>query len=115
VILLSPEQRDIVAAECRRHSAHRGWHLWEVNARSTHVHVVVTANGYSGQTVRNQLKANCTRGLRDRWIQFRDRPVWTVGGDWECINTDDGLEEIGCYVREAQERMQYKQPQGTGR
>jgi REP element-mobilizing transposase RayT len=108
VILLSPEQRVIVEQECQRHCDHRGWHLWEVSARSNHVHVVVTAAGYSGKTVRDQLKANCTRGLREQWAVFRDRPVWAVGGDWECINSEDDLETVCLYVREAQDRMEHK-------
>src|SRR5688572_1633661 len=55
VILLSPEQRAVVEQSCRRHCDHRGWRLWEVNARTTHVHVVVTALECSGRTVRDQL------------------------------------------------------------
>ena len=79
VILLTPEQRVIVGSECQRHCDHRGWRLWAVNARSNHVHAVVTALGYSGKVDRDQLKANCTRGLREQWTVFCDRPVWTVG------------------------------------
>jgi hypothetical protein len=108
VLLLSPEQRAIVECECQRHSDFRGWHLWAVNARSTHVHVVVTAAGYSGKTVQDQLKANGTRGLRERWPAFCDRPVWTVGGDWVCINSEDDLDAVCLYVREAQDRMEFK-------
>ena len=105
VVLLTPAQRAVVQAECRRHCEHRGWHFWEVNARSSHVHIVVTAVGYSGNTVRDQFKANCTRGLRERWSQFCDRSVWTVGGDWECINSEEDLDSLCAYVREAQDRM----------
>jgi REP element-mobilizing transposase RayT len=105
VHLLTPDQRDIVERECRQHCEYRAWHLWEVNARSNHVHAVVTAVGYSGKTVRDQLKANCTRGLREHSAEFCDRPVWTVGGDWECINTEEDLETVCLYVREAQDRL----------
>jgi hypothetical protein len=102
-----PEQRAVVARECERHCKHRGWHLWVVNPRSTHIHVVVTAVGCSGKTVRDQLKANATRGMRgmrEGWPQFCDRPVWTVGGDWECINTERDLEQVVLYVCDAQDR-----------
>ena len=109
MVLLSPEQRAILEQECQRHCDHRGWRLWAVNARSNHVHAVVTATEYSGKTVRDQLKANCTRGLREHWTVFSDRPVWTVGGDWECINSEDDLETVCVYVRETQDRMEYKQ------
>jgi hypothetical protein len=57
------------------------------------------------------LKANSTRGLRERWNQFCDRTVWTVGGDWECLNAEKDLETVCLYVREAQDRMEYKQPE----
>ncbi len=114
LMLLSPDERRVVEAECERHCRHRRWHLWAVNARASHVHVVVTADGYSGKTVRDQLKANCTRGLRERWNQFRDRTVWTVGGDWRCINSEDDLETVCLYVRDAQDRMEYEyQPPGA--
>jgi hypothetical protein len=104
VILLSAEQRAVVERECRRHCEIRGWHPWAINARSTHVHTVVTAPGCSGRTVRDQLKANTTRALRERWPVFRDRPVWTVGGDWVCVNSEDELEQVGRYVLDAQDR-----------
>ena len=61
-------------------------------------------SGYSGATVRDQLKANCTRVLRELSERWADRPVWTVGGDWECINTEDDLETVIAYVLEAQDR-----------
>ena len=104
VMLLSPDQRNVVETECRRHCQHRGWHLWAASARTSHVHVVVTAERCSGKTVRDQLKANCTRGLRARWSQFCDRTVWTIGGDWKCINRQEDLEAVCLYVREAQDR-----------
>ena len=106
VALLSPEQRVILEQECQRHCDHRCWHLWVVNARSNHIHIVVPATEYSGKTVRDQLKANCTRRLRERWTVFCDRPVWTVGGDWECINSEDDLETVCVYVRETADRME---------
>ena len=60
---------------------------------------------WTGSKVRDQLKANCTRVLRESWPRFVDRPVWTTGGDWQCINTEDDLEQVVMYVSEAQDRM----------
>lgn len=117
IIELDVEQRVIVENEIERHCLHRSWHMWAKNARSNHVHVVVTAKGVSGKTVRDQLKANCTRGLRERWDEFRERPVWTVGGDWQCINTEHDLAAAVEYVMEAQDRKHLEsppqQPQGA--
>jgi REP element-mobilizing transposase RayT len=112
VICLSPPQRAVVERECRRHCEIRGWHRWAINARSNHIHAVITAPGYSGRTVRDQLKANVTRALRERWPVFRERPVWTVGGDWVCVNSEDELGQVCRYVQEAQDRMGVEQ---TGR
>jgi REP element-mobilizing transposase RayT len=108
VLLLSSEQRVNVEQACQQHCDHRGWRLWAVNARSTHVHAVITAAGYSGKTVRDQLKANCTRALREQEAAFCDRPVWTFGGDWRCINDEDDLEAVCIYVGESQDRMEFK-------
>jgi hypothetical protein len=108
VVTLTDDHREIVRAEIRSHCQHRAWKLWIANPRSTHVHVVVTALGYAGSKVRDQLKANCTRGLRENDRQFVDRPVWTEGGDWQCLNSDDELEQAIMYAGEAQDRMEFK-------
>ena len=104
ILLLSREHRAAVEQACSLHGDHRGWRFWAVNARTTHVHVVVTATGCAGSTVRDQLKANSTRALREAWPEFRDRPAWTVRGDWACINTEDDLNLVCLYVSEAQDR-----------
>ncbi|MEO9932234.1 hypothetical protein [Rhodopirellula bahusiensis] len=106
VVLLDPFQRQAVEVEAKRLAAFRDWKLWCVNARSNHVHVVVSAQGASGAKIRDQIKANCTRVLRQKWSVFVDRPVWTVGGDWKCIQTEDELEQVVVYVREAQDRRE---------
>lgn len=115
ILLLSPDERRVVEYECEQHCQLREWYVWALNARSTHVHVVATAAGVSGKIVRDQLKANATRGLRQQWPRFCDRPVWTAGGDWVCINSEDDLEQVCLYVREAQDRMQFEYEEGTGR
>ncbi|MEO2049347.1 MAG: hypothetical protein ABGX16_22550 [Pirellulales bacterium] len=72
--------------------------------RSNHTHVVVSASGFSGKMVRDQLKANCTRGLREHWEEFRERPVWTTGGDCQYINNEDELMKVIEYVKVGQDR-----------
>jgi len=105
IILLSQEHRKIVETEIAGHCQRRGWTLWVANARSNHVHVVVTASGCAGATVRDQLKANCTRGLREMESCFHDRPVWTTKGDVEFLDTDEEVHEAVKYVRDAQDQM----------
>ena len=108
IILLSAGHRETVKSEIENHCEFRQWHLWISNPRTNHVHVVVTAPGFAGDVVRDQLKANCTRGLREQDQRFVDRPVWTVRGDWQCVNTDEDLEQAIRYAGEAQDRMEYK-------
>jgi REP element-mobilizing transposase RayT len=104
VLLLTAEQRPIVETEICRLCDFRGWHLWTANPRTNHIHVVVTAALHSGTQVRDQLKANCTRVLRERYPIFKDRPVWSVGGDWKGINAEDDLEAVVEYATDVQDR-----------
>lgn len=105
VILLSDDHRKVVESEVEFHCQNRGWKLWVVNPRTNHVHVVVTAAGYAGDKVRDQLKANATRGIREIDKRFVDRPIWTTKGDVQFLKTDDELENAIEYAGEAQDRM----------
>ncbi len=104
VVMLDEQQRAAIQVAIEKLCDHRGWKLWVANPRSSHVHVVVTAVGYNGAKVRDQIKANCTRVIRESWPLFVDRPVWAVGGDWKCVNKEEDLEQIILYAGEAQDR-----------
>lgn len=105
VIMLDDRTRKIVESEISDHCERREWKIWIANPRTTHVHVVVSADGVNGAKVRDQLKANCTRGLRENDSCFCDRPVWSRGGDWQCINSEDDLEAVIIYAAEGQGRV----------
>ena len=105
VILLNEDHRKVVEVEVQHHCERRGWKLWVVNPRTNHVHVVVSASGYEGEKVRDQLKANCTRGIREIDSRFLDRPVWTTKGDVQFLKKDNDLEKAIEYAGEAQDRM----------
>jgi REP element-mobilizing transposase RayT len=102
-VLLSPTDRETVENACREHCQFRHWELLAVNARSNHVHVVViTAEG--PKKVQDQLKANCTRCLRQQSTPLIAERTWTRGGDIEILDTDDEIEVAVIYVTEAQDR-----------
>src|SRR5262245_15811024 len=61
-VLLTPAQRSLVEQTVADHCRIRGWLLHAVNARTNHVHVVVTAD-CAPDEVMNQLKAWCSRKL----------------------------------------------------
>jgi len=106
-VLLNKQQRAAVEEVCYRHAEIRGWLIHAVNARSNHIHVVVTANA-APQTVRDQLKANATRVLRGLTEPINNDKVWTRGGDTEVTDGDDNLEVVVAYVLEAQDRMEFE-------
>jgi REP element-mobilizing transposase RayT len=102
--LLNSSERVAVETACRKHSEHRSWKPWAINARTNHVHAVISASGYKGTTVRDQLKANCTRELREMNNLYVDRPVWAVGGDVQFIWTEGDLSVVIDYTLIAQDR-----------
>lgn len=102
--LLNSADRIAVETACRNHSEHRSWKLWAVNARTNHVHAVVATSTHKGIVVRDQLKANGTRQIRELNALFADRPVWAVGGDVQFIWTEDELAAVIDYTLIAQDR-----------
>ena len=114
---LDAEQRIIVEDTVKDHCRIRGWELHTVNARSNHVHAVVAANE-APKIVRNQLKAWCTRNLKEN-VRNRSRvracgprsngnaPIrkkwWTEGGSIRLLDDEVSLESAILYVLEGQD------------
>ena len=103
VVLLGDHDRETVEDACRKHCDFRGWELLAVSARTNHVHVVVVSNE-SPQKVRDQLKANATRCLRQQNQPLNVVRTWTRGGDCEFVKDED-IETVVQYVTEAQDRQ----------
>ena len=82
----------------------RRWHLHAVNARTNHVHAVVTA-GIPPDKVMDQLKAWCTRRLNEydtaRGAARREH-WWTRHGSTRYINDVEYLQNAVQYVMERQ-------------
>jgi REP element-mobilizing transposase RayT len=102
-VLLITQDRVTVEAAIREHCQFRGWVLHAANARSNHVHAVVSAD-VRPQTVRDQLKANCTRRLREQPEPLNVPRTWARGGDCELLDKDEDIEAAVLYVTEAQDR-----------
>jgi REP element-mobilizing transposase RayT len=101
--ILTAEQRQIVEAQVSETCAHRGWMLHAVNCRSNHIHVVVTANQTEPKRVRNDIKAWCTRRLKERTDADREN-WWAERGSQRQIYDEDRLARVIEYVLEAQDR-----------
>jgi REP element-mobilizing transposase RayT len=101
---LNASQRALVEETIRRHCEIRNWHLYAVNCRSNHVHVVVSAP-VDPEVVRDQLKAWCTRRLRESesgGATARREKWWTERGSERSLGDDESLEAAILYVRDAQ-------------
>ena len=99
-------QRQIVDAVIVEHCRIRGWKLHARNARTNHVHIVVTAD-CDGETVREQLKGWCSRRLSDHAglpakSKHGRRRWFTEGGDLDDIFDEDHLQNVIEYVIEGQ-------------
>ena len=107
-VLLTEEQRALVEQTVRDHCRIRRWLLHAVNARSNHVHVVVTAD-HDPQEVMNQFKAWCSRKLSDAAglvgtaAKKAGRRHWfTEGGNTELIESEEYLNNAIEYALERQ-------------
>ncbi len=96
-VRLNSRQREFVGEIIRRDCRHRGYHLFALNCRSNHIHIVVQANGVHPEQVITQFKAYVTRGLREK-ENFSGEKVWTEGGSKRYLFTEEAVERAVQYV-----------------
>lgn len=101
--LLSPREREIVEAQVAETCDHRGWLLHGVNCRSNHMHLVIGAIETTPKKIRNDIKAWCTRRLRERSNPDREN-WWAERGSQRFIFDETSLIKAVQYVVEAQDR-----------
>ena len=123
-LVLDNEQRRIVEQTVADHCRIRRWHLHAHNARTKHIHVVVTATRRKPDDVLDQFKAWCTRKLKEHLLktlsgstvlkpeaQAKDphgeltirENWWTQGGSKRQLFTETALENAILYVRDCQD------------
>jgi REP element-mobilizing transposase RayT len=105
--LLDHEQRQVVEMQIAETCRFRGWKMHAVNCRLNHVHAVVTTD-LPLKIVRNQLKAWCTRRLKElEKMRHKDairENWWTERGSQRFINDGDCLDAAILYVRDGQDQ-----------
>ena len=107
-VVLSLSQRAIVEQTIEAHCNIRKWQLHTVNARTNHVHVVVTADRNPDE-VMDQFKAWCSRKLSDAaglkatvGVKAGRRHWFTECGDKKMIYDEEHLRKAIRYVLEGQ-------------
>jgi REP element-mobilizing transposase RayT len=104
---LDLEQRNAVHEQVAETCLHRGWTLHAVNCRTNHMHLVVSAP-LSPKKVRSQVKAWCTRKLKNL-AATKGQPGlirenwWAERGSQRYINDEESLEAAIIYVRDCQD------------
>lgn len=107
-VVLTTSQREIIEATIKAHCKIRKWELHAANARTNHVHVVVSSDRDPDE-VMNQLKAWCSRKLSDAdgltkavAVKAGRRRWFTEGGDKDLIHDEEHLRSAVRYVLEGQ-------------
>jgi REP element-mobilizing transposase RayT len=106
--LLNRYQRDVVSAQVAETCKYKGWVLHAVDCRTNHVHVVLSASAHP-KTIREQLKAWCTRRLNEQQVKLgiavheRRRNWWAERGSIRWIFRESDLADAIDYVINQQE------------
>lgn len=101
--VLGPRERTIVEQQIAETCAFRGWILHGVNCRSNHLHALVGAEGTTPKKIRVDLKAWCTRRLKECVDPNREH-WWAERGSIRYVFDENGLDNILIYVIDAQDR-----------
>ena len=100
-MLFDPRHRAICERAMKETCVHRRWHLWAVNIRTNHVHLVVTGSATPERIMRD-LKSYATRALRQAGLISDDRKVWSRHGSTRLLRTPEGMRRACLYTVELQ-------------
>ncbi|MCA8936765.1 MAG: transposase [Planctomycetes bacterium] len=95
--ILDAKCRGAVFRALMQHADYREWHVFAVNIRTNHVHLVVSAGAEPAELLR-QFKAYATRGLRAAELIPDRTRVWTEGGSRKWLFTRDHVDAACDYV-----------------
>jgi REP element-mobilizing transposase RayT len=96
-VTLNEAQRVVVEQAIREVSAHRGYQLLAVNARTNHVHSVVAA-ACEPEIVMNTFKAYATRHLREAGLLPPEVKPWSRHGSNPYLWTPEQVDRAIDYV-----------------
>jgi REP element-mobilizing transposase RayT len=94
-VFLDSRQRKIVLETIIEHCKVKNWKLWAVHVRSSHVHMIISAN-IAVEKIMTDIKAWATRKLRENG--FNMSRVWTKHGSTRYLGTHEILQQKIRYV-----------------
>ena len=100
---LNRTERHIVEKQIIETCRHRGWTLCAANCRTNHLHAVIGCHDALPKKVRIDIKAWCTRRLKELSDSNRDN-WWAERGSIRWIFDEQRLQTVIQYVNEGQDR-----------
>lgn len=101
-IKLDRFRRFVVDATIREVTNHRRWTLHSLNVRTTHVHMVVTAPGYTPERAMNDFKSYATRRMVEARVLPANTKAWCRHGSTKYIDTPESFGLAMRYVVDEQ-------------
>jgi REP element-mobilizing transposase RayT len=98
---LDAARREAVEAALRETCEFRNWLLRAVNARTNHVHVVVSA-GCRPERILRDLQSYATQRMRERGCWSYGHSPWSEGGSRRYLWTERSVERAVGYVVDGQ-------------
>ena len=95
--VLDEPRRQIVLVTICEVCQFRSWKLWALHVRSNHVHVVVSSTSRP-EKVMMDLKAWCSRRIREQWSEDPNRDRWAQHGSTRWLNDDESRDRAIAYV-----------------
>jgi REP element-mobilizing transposase RayT len=96
-VKLNSQQRSAVEEAIRETCQIRKWSLWAINARTNHIHTVVSAP-CKPEKIRTAFKANATRKMRESGCWLREESPWADRGSRRYLWTETDLINAIAYV-----------------
>ena len=96
-VKLSSRRRAAIENAIKETCKIRGWVLLALNARTNHIHTVVSANS-KPEPVLNAFKANATREMREAGCWHSERSPWIPRGSKKYLWDEDAVSAAVVYV-----------------
>jgi len=80
IVVFDAAQRRCVEASAHETCEIQGWHLYAINVRTNHVHLVVSIGEKKPEIALNAFKANATRKMREIGVWESNLSPWAAKG-----------------------------------
>jgi REP element-mobilizing transposase RayT len=101
-LLLNAKQRRCVGIAARETCEYRQWHLYAINVRTNHVHLVVSIGRKKPEIALNAFKANATRTMKKAGCWERNHSPWTDKGSTRYLWNEQSVARAIDYVLNGQ-------------